>query len=307
MRAHTTNGHWPVAALADVATIERDSVQPERIISGTLYVGLENIDPSGSFTGVRAVDAGELESNKFSFGPQHILYGKLRPYLRKIVRPDFEGICSTDILPILPGPKLDRGFLYHYLRQPRMVDLATARSAGANLPRLSPAALAAFQLPLPPLAEQRWISEVLDKTDALRAKRRQAIAKLDTLLHAVFMDMFGDPAGNAKGWPVVSLAEVTEKITDGVHLKPDYVRAGVPFISVKDISSGRLDFSDCKYISREAHEILIKRCNPEPGDVLYTKVGTYGIPAVVDQDREFSLYVSVCLSSLTRRNLTRIS
>jgi len=185
-------------ALQDVATIERQVVEPSEIEDGTLYVGLENIESGGRFIGVSPVDAGELASSKFAFTQRHVLYGKLRPYLAKVARPDFEGICSTDILPILPGPDLDRGYLTWLLLTPQMVALAASRATGANLPRLSPTALAEMSVPLPPLSEQRRISEILDKADALRAKRREAIAQLNTLARAIFLDMFGDPVINPK-------------------------------------------------------------------------------------------------------------
>lgn len=192
-------GAAKTVALNDVAVIERDIVDPTSIESGTLFVGLENIESGGRFVGVRPVDAGELASSKFAFTPQHLLYGKLRPYLAKIARPDFEGICSTDILPVLPGPDLDRGYLGWLLLTPEMVARASSRATGANLPRLSPNALADLRIPLPPLPEQRRIAEILDKADALRAKRRAALAQLDTLTQSIFLDMFGDPATNPKG------------------------------------------------------------------------------------------------------------
>src|SRR4051794_26719236 len=92
--------------LGDVATIERLSVAPSEIREGELYVGLENIKSGGDFNGVAAVSNGQLASNKFRFSAAHVLFGKLRPYLAKVARPDFSGICSTDILPIRPGPRL---------------------------------------------------------------------------------------------------------------------------------------------------------------------------------------------------------
>jgi type I restriction enzyme S subunit len=187
-------------ALQEVAQIEREILEASAIEDGTLYVGLENIESGGRFVGVRPVAAGELLSSKFSFTPRHLLYGKLRPYLAKIARPDFVGICSTDILPILPGPDLDRGYLAWLLLSPQMVAQASSRATGANLPRLSPNALAELKIPLPPLPEQRRIAEILDKADALRAKRRAAHAQLDTLIQSIFLDMFGDPATNPKGW-----------------------------------------------------------------------------------------------------------
>jgi type I restriction enzyme S subunit len=145
-----------------VATIERYAIQPEAISQGTAYLGLEHIERGGAILGAKSVDEGELASSKFRFTERHLLYGKLRPYLAKIACPDFSGICSTDILPILPGPDLERRFLCYFLRQPTMVDYANSRAAGVNLPRLSPSALAEFEIPLPPIAEQRRIADVLD-------------------------------------------------------------------------------------------------------------------------------------------------
>lgn len=98
-----------------------------------------------------------------------------------------------------------------------------------------------------------------------------------------------------KNWKWVRLGELLNKLTDGAHNTPKYTEIGVPFISVKDISSGKIDFSNTKFISQEEHESLYKRCNPERDDILLTKVGTTGIPVIVETDKEFSLFVSVAL------------
>ena len=96
-------------------------------------------------------------------------------------------------------------------------------------------------------------------------------------------------------WCWCRLGDILIKLTDGTHSTPKYTESGVPFISVKDISSGKLDFSNCKYISETEHNALYERCNPEIGDMLLTKVGTTGIPVIVDTDKQFSLFVSVAL------------
>ena len=196
--------------LEDIATIERDGIAATEIQRGTLYVGLEHIDSDGAFVGVEPVDAGELASNKFRFGPDHILFGKLRPYLKKTARPNFEGICSTDIVPVRPGPELDRDYLFHFLRHPKVVEQAVLRCAGANLPRLSPRDLARFEVPVPPLSEQRRIAGILDKADAIRRKRKEAIALTEELLRSAFLEMFGDPVTNPKSWPVKPLGELLQ-------------------------------------------------------------------------------------------------
>lgn len=205
---------WTEVALGDVATIDRRSVTAAAIASGTLYVGLEDIDAGGGEVRPRSVEAGELGSNKFLYDSQHILYGKLRPYLAKIACAPGAGICSTDILPIRPSG-VDKAYLLHFLRQPAMVDRAAARSSGANLPRLAAKELERFQIPLPPLAEQKRIAAILDKADELQAKRRAAITHLHSLTQAIFLDMFGDPVTNPMGWRTAELEDALSSIDSG--------------------------------------------------------------------------------------------
>jgi type I restriction enzyme S subunit len=94
---------------------------------------------------------------------------------------------------------------------------------------------------------------------------------------------------------MTSLGSVCSQITDGTHKTPNYVSQGVPFISVKDFSGGHLDFSATRFVAAAEHAQLIRRCRPERGDVLLGRIGTLGKPVVVNDDREFSLFVSVGL------------
>src|SRR5262249_11534402 len=97
-------------------------------------------------------------------------------------------------------------------------------------------------------------------------------------------------------WSIARVEDVCSEVVDGTHHTPDYVAEGIPFISVKDIRNGTIDFSDCKYISDEEHNELAKRCKPLPGDLLITKSGTIGRCAVVPKNTPaFSLFVSVAL------------
>ncbi|QDV63390.1 restriction endonuclease subunit S [Crateriforma conspicua] len=103
------------------------------------------------------------------------------------------------------------------------------------------------------------------------------------------------PFAVPNGWAWTRLGDVCFVITDGVHKTPTYVSEGVPFLSIKDISSGKLDFSSTRYVTREAHEKMIERCHPKRGDLLFTRIGTLGTNVVVDCDVEFSIFVSVGL------------
>lgn len=96
-------------------------------------------------------------------------------------------------------------------------------------------------------------------------------------------------------WLWTTLDRLAFKLTDGAHHTPTYMDHGVPFLSVKDMSSGILDFSDTRFISAEQHAELFKRCDPEMGDLLITKVGTTGVPVIVNTEQTFSLFVSVAL------------
>ena len=104
-------------------------------------------------------------------------------------------------------------------------------------------------------------------------------------------------------WCWCRLGSVVEKLTDGTHKTPKYQPSGVPFLSVKDISSGKISFDDCKYVSQAEHNELYNRCDPKFGDMLLTKVGTTGIPVLINTKIEFSLFVSVALVKFNHQYL----
>ena len=98
-----------------------------------------------------------------------------------------------------------------------------------------------------------------------------------------------------ENWMWVTLGSILNKLTDGTHKTPKYTSTGVKFVSVKDMSNGFLSLENTKYISEEEHKELYTRCNPEKGDLILSKVGTTGVPAIVDTTEPFSLFVSVAL------------
>ncbi|WP_029771906.1 restriction endonuclease subunit S [Pseudoalteromonas sp. TB51] len=105
------------------------------------------------------------------------------------------------------------------------------------------------------------------------------------------------------GWEWARFGGISYLITDGAHHTPKYIDSGVPFLSVKDMSSGELSFSDTRFISHEQHLDLTKRCNPQKGDLLLTKVGTTGIPILINTDTEFSIFVSVALVKFPKEEI----
>ncbi len=220
--------------LGQVARLERKAADL-KVHFDHPYISLEDID---SETGaVNMVEREKPKSSKFLFSDKHVLYGKLRPYLRKVARPAFKGICSTDIIPILPAPELNRDYLYHFLRTSNFTALATKLAVGVNLPRLNPKQLSTFEIPLPTFDSQKRIAKILDAADALRAKRRESLTLLDNLIQSTFLDMFGDPVMNPMGWETHTLKEIGEVKTGSTpssKLK-DMFDGEIPFVTPGDL------------------------------------------------------------------------
>lgn len=138
---------------------------------------------------------------------------------------------------------------------------------------------------------------VLDSLDKIKQDRNNRISKKEIKKDkrlfdkVITVERFDIP----DSWKWIRLGAVLYKLTDGTHKTPKYTTSGIKFVSVKDMSSGFLNLSNTKYISEKEHSELFSRCNPQKDDILLSKVGTTGVPAIVDTDEEFSLFVSVAL------------
>ena len=119
--------------------------------------------------------------------------------------------------------------------------------------------------------------------------------KRDKRLEDLYIESESVPFDIPESWKWVCLGGILNKLTDGTHKTPKYTNEGVKFVSVKDMSNGILSLIDTKYISVTEHEELFTRCDPQRGDMLLSKVGTTGVPAIIDTDEPFSLFVSVAL------------
>lgn len=164
-----------------------------------------------------------------------------------------------------------------------MVAHAASNAVGINLPRLNPTALESFQVPLPPMAEQRRIAEVLDVAEALCAKRRQALAKLHDLTQAIFADMFGDRHKGQSG-RLQDCVDVVTKGTTPTSVGFKFTESGVPFVRVQDLVAGSVAVDRIElFVSEETNEALA-RSILLPNDVLISIAGTIGRVALVPRD-----------------------
>lgn len=195
------------------------------------------------------------------------------------------GFGSTEFHVVRPkGGKLDARYLLHYLRQERVRRVGKQRMTGSGGQRRVPENfLSSLEIPLPPLSEQRRIAEVLDRAEALRAKRRAALAQLDSLTQSLFLDLFGDPVSNPKQWPVVRFEEVCARITVGIVVKPAsyYVSEGVPALRSLNIRPGKIVLEDLVYFSKVDNETKLTKTKLKAGDLVLVRSGQPGTAAVV--------------------------
>ena len=192
---------------------------------------------------------------------------------------------------IKPKEGVDLDYLCRVLENYDLTPWITGTTRG----KLTKGGASEILIPLPPLSEQRRIASILDQADELRQKRQQAIEKLDQLLQATFIDMFGDPVSNPKGWNLGKLGDVIHSAKDGPHVSPSYSETGIPFLSTRHVRAGKIVWGDLKFITEEDAQIHWKKCKPTRGDILYTKGGTTGLAAVVDTDLDFAVWVHVAL------------
>lgn len=128
-----------------------------------------------------------------------------------------EGATNQAVCHIVPDEKIaDKRYLFYGLRF-RVPELI-AQGAGGAQPNINQQIIRDTQIPLPPLPEQKRIAAILDKADSIRRKRQEAVRLTEDLLRSVFLDMFGDPVTNPKGWPVLEFGELCEELRYGTSI-----------------------------------------------------------------------------------------
>ena len=148
---------------------------------------------------------------------------------------------------------------------------------------LYPKDVARLQIPLPPLAEQKRIAGILDAADALRAKRRKALAQLDTLLQSTFLDMFGDPVTNPMGWEKPPLEDLCDKVIDCPHSTPRWSGSGVICLRTSNLGKGEWNWADTRFVIEEDYTERTRRSEILPNDIILSREGTVGVLALVDE------------------------
>lgn len=168
--------------------------------------------------------------------------------------------------------KVLKTYLFHLLNSDYFEQQCMKAAEGVAQKNLSPKWLFEYKIPIYSIERQKEISNTLDKIDLLIILRKQQLAKLDELVKARFVEMFGKL--HKTEYNIKTLDELCEFIKDGTHQTPTYVDVteGYKFLSSKDVTSGYIDWSSIKYISEELHQELYKRIAPQRGDILLAKM-----------------------------------
>jgi len=284
---------WPKVRLEDCA----------EIVSGATPSTSEAAYWNGDICWATPKDLSELEGAYISDTPRKITRLGLQSCAATILPPESVlfssrapiGHVAINTVPMATnqgfksfvpnGDRVHAKFLYHWLRRNR--PYLESLGNGATFKEVSKAVVSRIEIPLPPIAEQRRISEILDKAEALRAKRQAALAQLDTLTQSIFLDMFGDPSTNPHGFPrrpLASLVREDDTINYGVVQPGDDLDEdeGVPLVRVGDLIGGRVRHSELKRIAPSI-EAAYKRSRLRGDEILVSCVGSIGVVALADE------------------------
>lgn len=215
----------------ECATEVRDKVQPEGA-NGARYIGLEHIE-QGTLHLNGFGSANDVSSTKSKFSKGDILFGKLRPYFRKVVRAPFDGVCSTDIWVVRSTNGIDQGFLYYWMASQEFVDFSMQGSEGTKMPRAKWNHVSRHQVPFFTEDEQRAIAHILGSLDDKIELNRRMNETLEAMAQALFKSWFVDfdpvidnalAAGNEIPEELKERADIREALGDARKPVPEEIQ-----------------------------------------------------------------------------------
>jgi type I restriction enzyme S subunit len=240
---------WPTAQIGEIA----ESVDYGVTASATLQPGgpkfLRITDIQGgavNWDSVPWCDCNARSSVDSQLKPGDIVFARTGATTGKsflIRKCPTDTVFASYLIRLRVGPTIESAYLSHFFQTPQYWAQITKNTRGVAQPGVNATTLKTLKIPIPPLAEQRRIAEILDRAEALRAKRRAALTQLDTLIQAIFINMFGDTATNPKGWPVMALGDIVrEKPNNGIFRKnPEYEQddtKGIAVVWVEELFRG---------------------------------------------------------------------
>ena len=232
------------------------------------------------------VKGSDIGSSKITVDEGDVLVCKINPRINRVWvvkrRTSYPLLASSEWI-VIRNCDIDSDYLKWYFSSPTFRNLLVSQVAGigGSLTRAQPKQVAKYPVPLVGKEGQHRIAALLDKVSDLIAKHREQLDKLDELVKARFLEMFGDEQKR------MLISDVCKIITDGTHQPPPFVSEGIPFLFVSNIVTNAITYDTEKYITQDTYDELIKRTPIEIGDILLSTVGSYGHPAIVKDNRKF--------------------
>ena len=269
---------WRECRLGDVAEIVKDKYQPKKG-DALIYIGLEHIQEQT--LRLNSIGSSEdITSDKFYFRKGDVLFGKLRPYFRKVVQVDFDGVCSTDIWVIRPKAGVNQKYLLYLFANKELVDLSNFSESGTRMPRADWNFMSQtiWNIPIDQ-SEQHAIASVLssldDKIDLLNRENQT----LEQMAEALFRQWFIEEADEK--WEEVPLSEVFD-FKEGPGIRNwQYRDNGIPFINIRLISNGEIDVSKANFVSEAEANAKYKHFYLQRKDMVVSTSGTLGKVAII--------------------------
>ncbi len=186
--------NWTIRNFSEVAVVDGTMTTDYEKYANYPHIGIDSIEKdTGILSGYRTVKEDHVKSGKYPFGPQHILYSKIRPALNKVALPDFEGLCSADCYPILADESIcRRKFLAHVMRSNYFVRYVLAFSARSQMPKVNRQQLFGFCFPCPPIDLQDQFVAIMEQSDKSKFAAKQALDNLNASQKALMNQIFGE-------------------------------------------------------------------------------------------------------------------
>ena len=270
-----------MAKLGEVCKVSPSTKNIER--QGAWLLNLDMVEQqTGRVIEYKYVGEDDLNGSIIQFDTENVLYSKLRPNLNKVVLPQKDGFSTSELLPLRPDASvLNRDYLAVFLRSDSFVTWAVSKTAGAKMPRLGTKDLMNAEIPVPTIEQQKTIAEKFKKLEQLISLCKQQITKLDELVKARFVEMFGDLAAPQCEYPELKLVDVCADADDikcgpfGTQLnKDEYKTKGVAVWEIPQINSG---FSEMPtHFITEEKAVILNAYSIEPGDIAMSRKGNVG-------------------------------
>ena len=233
----------------------------------------------------------DLNGSIIQFDTENVLYSKLRPNLNKVVLPPKDGFSTSELLPLRPDASvLNKDYLAAFLRSDSFVTWAVSKTAGAKMPRLGTKDLMNAEIPVPSIEQQKKIAEKFKKLEQLISLRKQQLAKLDELVKARFVEMFGDCKTNPKNWKTKALEKIANVGSSKRVFVEELQDSGIPFYRGTEIGAlaEKKAVIPALFITEEHYKQLCETTGkPQKGDLLMPSICPDGRIWIVDTDEPF--------------------